>query len=543
MTRLAALFAATTALTSLPALADVIRAQARISDILLHSQGATITREAVIDAPAGQHQLILPGLPAGIDAASLRIQADGATVASLNLQHSRATPDDRPETPDMTEARAEVDRLEKALRDRDAATAAIRAEAQTAEDTIAFLRDLAKSEGAAAGDVAALASTVQAQILTVRRQAIWAENAARDAETGRDNDQRALDAARARLNTLTESPLIGPALVLDVQITATPATLRISHDSPQASWQPVYDLRLDRAANSLILVRGALVSQSTGEDWTDVALRLSTARPGGQSQATEVAPEIVRTEAEPPMQPMGRSMDMEMTMPEALAAPEPAAMGYRARKVDLGLTVAYDMPAPVTIRDGADALRLTLDQSSLTTPEIYAEAAPRYDSSAYLTVEAVNDSGAPILPGPATLFADGTLTGQTHLDLLAAGDRLHLGFGPIDGLKIERRLPDRSEGSSGLIRRSNTETETAILRVENLTDTAWPLRLVDRVPVSEQESLRLSWSADPTPSETDPEGKRGVLIWRFDIAPGETRQVTVQTDLTWPEGNILLRGW
>ncbi|MDO5613310.1 MAG: DUF4139 domain-containing protein [Paracoccus sp. (in: a-proteobacteria)] len=542
MTRLAALIAATTALTSLPALADEIRAQAHITDILLHSQGATITRQVVIDAPAGQNQLILPGMPAGIDAASLRIQADGATVGAVNLQHSRATPDERPETPEMTAARAEVDRLEKALRDRDAATAAIRAEAQAAEDTIAFLRDLAKSQGAAAGDVAALAGAVQAQMLEARRQAIWAENAARDAETGRDRDQRALDAARARLNTLTEAPLTGPALVLDVQTTDAPATLRISNDSPQATWQPVYDLRLDRAANSLTLVRGALVSQSTGEDWTDVALRLSTARPGGQSQATQVTPEIVRTEAEPTMHPMGRSMDMAMSEAMAAPAPVPAAMGSAAQKLDLGVTVAYDMPAPVTIRDGADALRLTLDQSSLT-PEIYAEAAPRYDSSAYLTVDAVNDSGAPILPGPATLFADGTLTGQTDLDLLAAGDRLHLGFGPIDGLVAERRLPDRSEGSGGLIRRSNTETETALLRVENLTDSAWPLRLVDRVPVSEQETLRVSWSADPAPDETDPEGKRGVLIWRFDIAPGETRQVTVQTDMSWPEGNILLRDW
>ncbi|MDO5703619.1 MAG: DUF4139 domain-containing protein [Paracoccus sp. (in: a-proteobacteria)] len=539
MTRLAALFATTTALTAAPALADAIEAQARITQVLLHPDGATITREVTIKAPAGQHELTLPGMPPGIDPASLRIESAGATVGAVNLQQTRAAPDDRPESPDLTTARAEVERLEKALRDRDAATAAIRAEAQAAEDTIAFLRDLATSEGAATGDIATLSASVQAQILAARRSAIRAENAARDSEVGRDRDLRALESARARLSALTDPPLIGPALVLDIQTADAPATIRITTQSPQATWRPVYDLRLDRAAESLTLVRGALVSQSTGEDWSNVDLRLSTARPSGQSQATEVLPEIIRTQEQPPMQPMARDR-MAADMAEVMAAPAP--MAYAPEQVELGLTVAWDLPAPVTIRDGADALRLTLGQAALT-PDILAEAAPRYDSTAYLTVDTVNDSGAPILPGPATLFADGTITGQTDLGLIAAGDRLHLGFGPIDGLIVERRLPDRTEGSGGFIHRSDRERETATLRLENLTDTAWPLRVVDRVPVSEQDSLRVNWTADPQPDETDPDGKRGVLIWRLTLAPGETQDITVQTDLTWPEGNVLLRDW
>ena len=545
MTRLSALLAATTILTAAaPASAQQIEAQSRISHVVLYPGGATTTREVSLTLPEGRHELVLPGMPPGLDPAGLRVESDGLTVGSVNLQQSRAAPDERPDTAQMQAARAEVERLEKALRDRDAAVAAIRAEAQAAEETIAFLRDLARSEGAAQGDIAALAASVEARILDARRRAIRAESAAQDAEVGRDRDARALEAARARLAALTEPALIGPALVLAVDGRGAPATIRITSQNPQASWRPVYDLKLDRKANSLTLVRGALVSQSTGEDWTDVTLRLSTARPGGQSQATEVRPEIVRTEPEP--DPRGRFTPMaetaRMALPEdAMMAPAPAP-AFGAEQVDLGLTVAYDLPAPVTIRDGVDALRLTLNEAELT-PEIYAEAAPRHDASAYLTAEAENTSGAPILPGPATLFADGTVTGQTDLDLLAAGDRLHLGFGPIDGLIAERRLPDRMEGTGGLIRRQNQESETATLRVENLTGETWPLRLVDRVPVSEQESLRVSWTADPPPDQTDPDGRRGVLVWHLDLAPGEVREVTVKTDLGWPDGNVLLRDW
>ena len=170
-----------------------------------------------------------------------------------------------------------------------------------------------------------------------------------------------------------------------------------------------------------------------------------------------------------------------------------------------------------------------------------AEAAPRFDTSAYLVAETVNSTGEPILPGAVTLFADGALVGRSAVDLVADGDKLRFGFGPIDGLRAEIRLPEEIEGDSGFIRRSNTLNETATLIVENLTGEDWPLRVVDRVPVSRQEELEIEWSADPQPSETDPDGRRGVLYWESPIAAGETREITLTTELTWPDGNDLLR--
>ena len=141
----------------------------------------------------------------------------------------------------------------------------------------------------------------------------------------------------------------------------------------------------------------------------------------------------------------------------------------------------------------------------------------------------------------ATLFADGAMVGQTQLPLIAAGDRLELGFGRIDGMRVERRVPEQTEGERGLIRSSNQRVEVATLRVENLTAEAWPLRVVDRVPVSTQDDLSVDWQASPQPAETDPDGKRGVLYWESPIAAGELREITLTSELSWPGGNDLLR--
>ena len=70
---------------------------------------------------------------------------------------------------------------------------------------------------------------------------------------------------------------------------ATTGTLSVSYRTPAANWVPTYDAQLSTGEAggkpSLAIVRRAEVTQATGEDWTDVALTLSTARTAGGTAA------------------------------------------------------------------------------------------------------------------------------------------------------------------------------------------------------------------------------------------------------------------
>ena len=73
---------------------------------------------------------------------------------------------------------------------------------------------------------------------------------------------------------------------LDVLVEADrPGTLDLTLEyvMPGASWAPAYDARLDAKGERLEWRYYGVVRQSTGEDWKDVALRLSTARPAAGS--------------------------------------------------------------------------------------------------------------------------------------------------------------------------------------------------------------------------------------------------------------------
>lgn len=57
------------------------------------------------------------------------------------------------------------------------------------------------------------------------------------------------------------------------------AELQLSYIVPNASWFPVYDLRVDYEEKTATLTTYGIIQQKTGEDWQNVLLSLSTASP------------------------------------------------------------------------------------------------------------------------------------------------------------------------------------------------------------------------------------------------------------------------
>lgn len=540
------LFAAALCVAAAPALADRIEVEPRTDHVTVFPQGASIRWNVdLAAAPAGTHQLVLPGLPAGIDPSSLRIEAEGARVGSVSLQTGRPEPGSADEPAAVTEARARLREAQAALVDFDHGIALKRAESDGWRERAAMIRDLMRGDARVEADqLQASVDQAGGMIADYLARAAEALREAELLETGREDIQRDIRRAEEALAAVLNDYARETLLVV-VEKSDDDASLSLTGFTDAASWAPDYDLRLDREAGRIEVERGLVVTQSSGIDWQDVTLTLSTARPSGQVAPTEVPvwmPSIFdpakRSGGAAPDTPQ-RRIAPQMAY-ESMAADAAAPVVANAQLASIGMTVAYDYPAPVTIRDGADAMRLKLDQKLLEA-EVFAQAAPRFDDVAYVVAETENTLGEPILPGQATLWLDGAMVGQAALALTAPGDDLELGFGPIDGITAELRIPDESRGERGLIRRSNAQEMTELLILRNLTGSEWPLRVVDRVPVSRQDDLKIDWSADPRPTETDPDGRRGVLYWQDPLPDGETREITLTTRMQWPEGMELSR--
>lgn len=545
----------TTSLIALaaPSFAETFTADARVDTVTIYPGLSTVTRQVTLDLPAGLHDITVPGLPQSLASEGLRLSApDGTQIGAVNLAYDRL-----PVTPDQSSdavvaARDEVERLEAVLRSRADDIAEIRLRVQAAEEQIAFLQSLSQSSAgealgvASVDDIRALAQMVGSEVLAVRQAAFAAEQEAKAAELAREDDIEALEDAKQALAALLAPENEGSVLTFTLNAAeAGEVTVDISTLEGFANWSPVYDMRLTTGDEaSLDIDRAVVISQQTGQDWNDVQLILSTARPGEQIAPSGVWAPVRRIISEDDLE---RERGVVMMADEVQSLSRAAVGGLAQEAMEApvtavadfsGATVTYRYPLRVDIRNGVEDLRLPLDTLNLEA-DVWAEAAPSRDSIAYRMADFTNTTDEVLLSGQALLFADGTMIGFSQLPLLAAGGDIEMGFGPLDGLRLTRATPGKTEGDVGVFTSSNQLTERAVMTVENLTGQDWQVLLRDAIPYSEQDDLEVEYTASPAVTRRDPDGMRGLLEWDLDVAAGVKQEVTLDYSLTWPSGYVL----
>lgn len=525
--------------TALPALADTIPAASRITAVTVYPEGAKLTREVTFTAPtAGLHELLVTDLPAASEPGLIQLAPGvGVRLGAFNLRADRLPPREDPLTPAQTEAKAEVERLEAAEQQAILALDAVQARVDAADAQARFLASFsgALPDAATPETIRAMAAMIGTETLAARETALAARADLWPALKALEKAQEALQKARDALDALPSADTGYTALAVDLTVEAGDHAVTITQYVGRAGWRPFYDLNLTRAGgDALAFDRSVLVTQATGEDWSGVALTLSSSTPSQQAAPSSLWPELRRIEPEGAKDDLSRlsagaAMDAE-AMPE-VAAPAPITAAAALE----GDTVVYHYPDPVTVASGAEDLRLALDSLGFT-PVVKALAVPRLDATAFVSASFTNSGTEPLLPGEALLFREGVLVGTAWIDGIAPGAEAKIGFGALKTLRLKREMPKRAAGETGVFTTSNEESESVVITVENTGDEAWPVRLMDQVPYSEQSELEIEVTASPAPKETDVEGQRGILAWEFDLPAGGKQTITLEHSLNWPEG-------
>ena len=532
------------ALVPLPLWADEVVLSTPVTQAAIYLDGALVTRDSTLALQAGDHRIILPDLPRDADPASLSLRLGDTAITAITFRDAFQPPDEvTGDDPALVAAEDRLRAAEAALARYDDAVAEVRARAEAAEALIAYLARVGAG-GDGAADPAMLGATAQAiaaETLTARREAIAAMAEARALSASRDRADlvQAVEVARQALDALRAKP--GDSLWAVAEVTlAQPydGPVSVSYIVQNAYWAPTYDLRLSRGdAPALAMDRGAQVAQSSGENWQDVTLTLSTLQLFRPLRSDPPPPRLMRIEDPAPRlpEPLARSYATD-----AAPAAEPVIVAEAMVATELdGLGVVYAAPGTHDVASGADATRLDLGRVDLTLDRMLAQTVPLMDATAFLMVEATNGDEVILPTYDVRHFVDGLLVGAAEIPHVPANGRMTLGFGPIDGLQVTRRIADRNEGDRGVITRSNEQTEEVVIEVDNLTGRAWDLRVIDRVPYSEQEDLQIAYSAAPQPTVTAFDDRRGVLAWEREIAAGESLRIDLATRITFPTGKEL----
>jgi uncharacterized protein (TIGR02231 family) len=342
---------------------------------------------------------------------------------------------------------------------------------------------------------------------------------------------------------------------IDLIISIQPAgsgdlQLQVSYMVENASWTPLYDIRVNEPQKNIALSYLAEVKQRTGEDWNGVSLTLSTAKPGLGTLPPKLHPWYIDIERPAPVYSRMRaaSVPERVEMDTLLPLPAPAMMAMNSpvqseSKIELfevesivaqvsqtGGVVTFELDGNNNIPSDGNPHKVTIFHDEYPG-NLQHIVIPKLVSFAYLQALVTNPTnGVTWLPGTANIFRGDTFVGTTNLENIAPGQEFKLELGVDESIKIERDIVERLVDKK-LIGQQRRLTYAYRIVLTNLATQPAELKLLEQLPVSRNEQIKVRLN------RTNPQiqlGEMGVLEWLLQLPSRGKQEVYYQFIVEYP---------
>lgn len=334
--------------------------------------------------------------------------------------------------------------------------------------------------------------------------------------------------------------------------------VQLSYYSNNAGWVALYDVRVNSKTNKVKMVYKASLTQTTGIDWKKTKLTLSTGTPNFGVTAPVLAPWYLQLYVPGIYTDLQRrAMNSNATRntiqsyeDESKMAQEVVVTGYGTMKVkdkkELNvdpstldqytnltqgqLNTSFEIDLPYDIASDGQLNSVTIkDQEIACVLKNYA--VPRMDKDAYLLAEVADWQNLDLLPGDANIIMDDTYIGKSTIDPNTTADTLNLSLGRDRRVAVKRSLV--KEMSSLKTSGGNTrQVFTYELIVKNNKITDVNLLLKDQYPLSTIKEVEVKLE-EGGEAMVNPE--TGVLTWKVDLKPGESRKLRFSYSVKYPK--------
>jgi uncharacterized protein (TIGR02231 family) len=500
--------------------------EAPIQGVTLYPGSATVER--AVEVSPGMTQVEITGLLANFNTDTIRLQADpGIQVGQLVTRDNASIDSPSPREADL-EARMQT------LQDQ---VAAIDADYKSAQMVQAYLERLGAGGTAAERPAPIDPKSLSGTLDAIRKGGADALERMRNADIRKRALNKQLDLLKRELAKLQTSTRDSRSITVFVSAKRA-GKLLLSYQVNRAGWTPGYRASLDSNASVVELERLATISQKTGEDWSNVRLRLSTGQPNLSVYAPEPSSWLLNY-APPADYTALRFAAPAPYAPAPMAARRAApADDYVAPVLETqnNFTTEYEVPARVTLASDGREISVGLAKQALPVRQ-RVQVAPRSSETAVLTAETPRPDGV-WLAGRMQLQRDGSYVGALRWDP-QAGERFVFSFGrdPLVRVVVEHR--NEKSGETGLFKRDNQRRIADSYAVTSSHRQPIDILVLEPTPVSQSDKLGVKVALKPEPTVKEWEHRRGLVGWEKTLKPNETARFDVDYVIDYPkEGSV-----
>jgi uncharacterized protein (TIGR02231 family) len=511
----------------------------KITNVTVFLNRAQITREVKTRIEAGKSTLRLKGLTSQLDQQSIQVTGKGS-FAILGISHEQNYLNEFNTPRSLAMLRDSIDLTQRQIALQNSQKEILNREEQM---LLANQKIGGANQNLTAAELKAMADFFRTRLSEIINARMKYDQQIKKLNEKLIKLQRQFNEENETYSRNTSEILISVSAEV-----ATTADLTIDYVVNSAGWFAVYDLRTLNTKSPVQLNYKANVFQSTGEEWKNVRLKLSTANPslGG------LKPELTNWYLDF-YQPVTRTLYQrqekkakyaDMVAPSAATEErevnvedrdEPAeTTSQYVSTIQTSLNTEFDISLPCTVPSSNKPVLVGIRNHELKADYNYA-VAPKLDNDAFLMARATGWEEFSLLPGEANVFFEGTFVGKSYIDPNSIKDTLNVSLGRDKRIVVKReKLKDFS--SKKLIGSNQRESRAFEISVRNTKSEPVKITLEDQVPISQNSQIEVTVSDVGGAKYNKDTGK---LLWEISLQPNETKKVVYKYEVKYPKERVV----
>ncbi|MBL4705618.1 MAG: DUF4139 domain-containing protein [Flavobacteriales bacterium] len=334
----------------------------------------------------------------------------------------------------------------------------------------------------------------------------------------------------------------------------TNAKIFLSYIVTDAGWTPIYDVRSKGVTAPINLVYKGNVWQTSGNDWNNVKVTLSTGNPSVNNTAPKVDPwvlgyydefrpfrgNVYKSKAMFTSARGARadtiglySLDFEAEERPSdqisLSAPPPVAMN------NSGVNTEFKIQIPYTITSDGQYNAVEIQSHELKAEYQYY-VAPKFDKDAFLIAKVTDWDQYNLLSGSANIYYEGTFVGSSFIDASITKDTMEISLGRDKGVIVERKKI-KDFGKTATVGNSKKSTIGMEITIRNSKNTPIQILVHDQIPISKIKEIEVTMIDNSSAKYNE---NSGALKWRMSLQPGQSNSVQFKYQVKYPKSKTIL---
>ncbi|MEN9348234.1 MAG: hypothetical protein RLZZ77_1745 [Bacteroidota bacterium] len=507
--------------------------ETRISDVTVFLAGAQVTHNGEVTLKAGENIFRIDDLTAYLDPNSVQVEGN-SDYTILSVRHQVNYETNNTSNPRI---KAILDSLED-FRFK-------QSEIQSMKNVYAQERALLEANRNIKGADAVLVMEdleEMANFFRERFKSIEYKLLELGDQEKKNND--VLNRLQNKLNALNARISTNPSEVLVTVIARKEgkSNLKLTYFAQNAGWVPSYDLRAEEINGPIDFSYRAKVYQSTGNDWNDVNLTLSTGNPAIGGQIPNLNPWYIYLYDPQPMSIYSRKDYAPAAAPaysmgesDKIQADAEVYNGFQTAASyttiqNAGVSTEFKISVPYDIPSDNQQYDVTMQHESLKAEYAYVTI-PKMDNDAFLRANVIDWMQYSLLPGESNIYFKGTFVGKGYIDPALANDTLSLSLGRDKSINVKReQIKDFCKTS--LFGSKQKTSKAYQISVTNTKKQAITIEIKDQLPISQNGDVTVE-TEELSGGTYD--AATGLVTWKLTIQPGETVKKDLKFNVTYPK--------